>query len=87
MDNLLSWIIFLPFVAALIVGVIPSGQKQVIKVIALVATLLQLVLGVLLFISFDRGIKPASWEDAFQFTELLPWISLKLGNYGFLKID
>ncbi|MFY0605142.1 MAG: NADH-quinone oxidoreductase subunit M [Cyclobacteriaceae bacterium] len=87
MDNLLSWMIWMPFLAALIVGFIPSSQKLLIKIIALVATTLQLALGVVLFMSFDGGLVPKSWTEAFQFTELLPWIQLRLGNIGSLNID
>ena len=53
MENLLSWLIFIPFIAALVVGFIPKDKSQLIKVIALAATGIQLVLGLLLFFQFD----------------------------------
>lgn len=79
--------IFLPVLAALVVGLIPAKMKSVIKWVALGTTLLQLVLGVMLFFGFDGSAKPLSWSNAFQFVELAPWISLQLGSYGVLQID
>lgn len=79
--------IFLPLIAAAVIGFIPSDKKLAIKVTALVATLLQMALGIVLFFGFDGSVKPDSWYTAYQFTELLPWIQLQLGSYGTLKID
>ncbi|MEQ8471599.1 MAG: NADH-quinone oxidoreductase subunit M [Marinoscillum sp.] len=87
MSYLLSWLIFLPFVAALVIGILPSHLKGVIKSIALVATCCQLVLSIILFVRFDGSLVPQGWADAFQFTELVPWITLKLGTLGLLQID
>lgn len=86
-DYLLSSIIFVPALAALLIGFLPRGQNQLIKMVALVTTSIQLLLSVILFIGFDGSIKPDSWNSAFQFTESRSWISLQLGNYGNLKID
>jgi len=87
MDNLLSWLIFIPFIGALIIGILPVGKASLMKVIALVATCVQLILGLLLFVQFDGSIAPESWSEAFQFVELVPWIHLKVGTIGSLQID
>ena len=87
MENLLSWLIFIPFIAALVVGFIPKDKSQLIKVIALAATGIQLVLGLLLFFQFDGDAKPSLWSEAFQFTELVPWIHFKIGSIGSLQVD
>ncbi|MEQ9304927.1 MAG: NADH-quinone oxidoreductase subunit M [Marinoscillum sp.] len=87
MNYLLSWLIFLPFIAAVVIGILPTHLKGVIKSIALATTCCQLILGIILFIHFDPDLKPTSWSNAFQFTELLPWISLKLGSFGAINID
>lgn len=86
-DYLLSLIIFTPACAALLVSLLPKSQIQLIKVVALVATLIQLFLSAVLFIGFDGAAQPDSWSSAFQFVESHSWINLKLGNYGHLRID
>ncbi|WP_421872139.1 complex I subunit 4 family protein [Marinoscillum sp.] len=87
MNNLLSWLIFLPFLGAFIIGVLPGGKTYLMKLVALVVTCIQLVLGLVLFFQFDGSVAPASWNEAFQFTELLPWIQLKVGTIGTLQVD
>ncbi len=87
MEFLLSYLIFIPFAAALIVSIVPANQKQLIKIVALGATVVQLILAVVLFTSFDRSKVPTAWADAFQFMEMSPWIRLQLGSLGSLQID
>lgn len=87
MDNLLSWLIFIPFAGALLIGLLPDSKSLLMKIVALVATCIQLVLGLLLFVQFDGSVAPESWSEAFQFVELMPWIQLKVGTIGFLQID
>lgn len=88
MNNyLLSLIIFVPFAAAALVGFIPKGRRQVIKITALMATFIQLSLAAWLFFNFKGEVKPSGWANAFQFMESHSWISFQLGNYGRLQID
>lgn len=86
-QNLLSWMIFLPLIAAVVIGFLPADKKSAIKVTALVVTLLQMFLGLILFFGFDGSVKPESWHSAFQFMERVSWINLQLGDYASLRVD
>lgn len=86
-NYLLSWLIFLPFVAAFVIGLVPDKKYFLIKSIALGATCCQLIFGVLLFVGFSGGSQPESWATAFQFVERFEWISLQLGDFGRLHVD
>jgi len=79
--------IFLPLVAAVIVGFLPGSQKTLIRVVALGTTIIQMILGIVLYFGFDGSQKPTSWADAFQFVERLPWMSLQLGSFGKLEVN
>jgi len=59
----------LPFVAALVVSLLPRGRELLAKQITLVVSLLMLGLTVAMALSFD----PSSAET-FQFVESTPWI-------------
>ncbi|WP_258104458.1 NuoM family protein [Marinoscillum sp. MHG1-6] len=86
-NHLLSLIVFIPLLFALGVFFIPKTQHLLIKVVTLVATLLQLVLSLKLFFDYDGSFKPSEWSEAFLFVEKADWIQLSLGNYGRFVID
>ncbi|GIS71955.1 MAG: hypothetical protein CM1200mP10_15320 [Candidatus Neomarinimicrobiota bacterium] len=44
MDNILSWIIWIPIIGMVAIGFVPRGQKDLIKKIAAVTTGIQLLL-------------------------------------------
>ncbi len=66
--NILSWIVWLPIVGLTAILFIPREKKDVIKIIAAIATGLQLWMAVMLWLNFDSG------SGTFQFTERLSWI-------------
>ncbi len=91
MNNLLSWIVFLPAIGALVCLFAP---KQHIKVIAVITTLATLVLSLFLFPTFlAGGTDPTgvfgSRYGALHHIERATWISLpgKLNIEYFLGID
>ncbi|MBF0586658.1 NADH-quinone oxidoreductase subunit M [Prosthecochloris sp. N3] len=90
---MLSLIVFLPIIAALIIVAVPSSQKQVIRLLSLVAALAQGVLAYFIWQGYDPslpGITAAangSLDGSFQFIERLPWITLDLGTLGTLNIE
>src|SRR3990167_2928860 len=98
--GILSFIIFTPLAGALLVLILSSAQSKYFKIIALVATILQMIFGIMLFSDFKYGTQllktPDGTEtvayginnpDTFQFVEKGDWISINLGNYGILDID
>lgn len=86
-EHLISLIVFAPLLVAFLLFLIPKGNHKIIKWGALLATLLQLLLSILLFIKFDGSLIPSEWSEAFLFTEKFDWIQLRLGQYGVFAID
>jgi NADH-quinone oxidoreductase subunit M len=87
--GLLSAIIFLPFIALFVILVLPQTQSAAFKTIALLATLLQLIISVIIFIKFKTTV-PLTGEDIsgnLRLIEKFDWIYLDLGNLGKLSID
>ncbi len=68
MNNVLTWITFLPVIGVLLILFVPKNSKNLIRVIAAVFTGLQLVLAVWLYMNFDTG------TAEFQFKEQYSWI-------------
>lgn len=84
-NHLLSILIFLPLVVALIVAMLPKAKETWSKWAALFVSVIQVVLGVVLYFSFEN-IATASYDIAsFQFVEFVPWINLNLGTIGQLS--
>jgi len=90
---MLSLIVFLPILAGLVILAVPSSQKQIIRIVSLLAALAQGVLAVLIWRAYDPSLPGitagpgGSPLGSFQFVEKLPWISLKLGGFGALNIE
>ncbi len=66
--HILSWLIWLPIAGIVAMIFVPRDRKDVIKVIAAVATGLQLWIAILLLLKFDSAL------GSFQFLEKLNWI-------------
>jgi NADH-quinone oxidoreductase subunit M len=90
---MLSLIVFLPIIAGLIILAVPSSQKQIIRIVSLLAALAQGVLAVLIWRAYDPSLPGitagpgGSPLGSFQFVEKVPWIGLKLGAMGSLNIE
>ena len=90
---MLSFIVFLPIIAGLVILAVPASQKQIIRIVSLVASLAQGVLAVLIWRHYDptmAGIVAApggSPVGSFQLIERIPWITLDLGSFGPLRIE
>ena len=90
---MLSLIVFLPIIAGLVILAVPSSQKQIIRIVSLLASLGQVVLSVLIWRAYDPSLPGitagpgGSPLGSFQFVEKLPWISLDLGGFGSLNIE
>lgn len=87
--NILTLFIFIPALFGLLILVLPDSLKQTFKYITLTATLIQLALGIYLYLNFKTGAEFAgiNHEQQFQFVQKLPWISLNLGNAGRMQVD
>jgi NADH-quinone oxidoreductase subunit M len=90
---MLSLIVFLPIIAGLIILAVPASQKQIIRIVSLLAAVAQGVIAVLIWRQYDptmAGIIAApggSPFGSFQLIERIPWISLNLGSFGPMTIE
>ncbi|MDX2128390.1 MAG: NADH-quinone oxidoreductase subunit M [Chloroherpetonaceae bacterium] len=80
---MLSLITFVPLIAAAIILLIPSKQKEFIRILSLIASGIQIVLAVIIWKMFDPSLTGINDATKFQLVEKWHWISLEFGNYGF----
>src|SRR4051812_32701289 len=74
---MLTWIICLPFAAALLTALIPRNYRFVIRVISLGATLVGMLLALGLFWKFDV----ADVTAGYRFDQWAPWVPSLGINY------
>ena len=70
--GILSWITFLPVLGMILVLMLPKDRKDVIRWTSLGVAALQLVLAVLIFMRFDRGLAGINTESGMQFLDSPP---------------
>ncbi|TWR25769.1 NADH-quinone oxidoreductase subunit M [Mucilaginibacter pallidiroseus] len=87
--NILTLLIFIPVVFGLIILVLPSSLRVTFKYITLLATFVQLCLGIKMYLDFKTGPSFAGISNInqYQFVQKLPWINLDLGGAGKLQIE
>src|SRR5512133_2165710 len=79
-DHLLTFILFTPTVAALVLLFLPKEEHNLIRWAALIASLIPLVLSILLWLRFNPG------GTGFQFQEQVDWYPAINSSYH-LGID
>lgn len=77
---LISLLIFTPVVAALVALFIPSSSKKYFRTIALIASAVQVVLLMRIILTYDP-------TASLQFVQQIPWITLKLGEWGTFQAE
>jgi NADH-quinone oxidoreductase subunit M len=77
---LLSLLLIIPLAGALVTLAMPSTFRQ-FRTIALVASLLQLIILLLVFTHYSKQ------QNGLQLIELKPWITLDMGTWGILKAN
>ena len=80
MDNILSWIIWIPILGMVVIAFIPREKQDLIKRAAAVTTGIQLLIAIVLWSAFDAT------DGEFQFMERAEWIP-SLGISYILGID
>ena len=78
--NILSWLVWLPVIGIVAIMMVPREKTDIIKIIAAVATGLQLWVAIILWIQFDSS------AVGFQFQERASWIPA-FNIYYFLGVD
>lgn len=78
--SLLTWIIFTPMIFGLLIALMPSTMEHLFRKVALVQTLVNVVLAIILYMNFDGSFAGA------QFMHLVQWLPDWGINY-FVTID
>lgn len=84
-NNLLSILIFLPLVAAAIVALLPKTKEVFAKYVALVVSVIQLLVGIFIYVGFESSSSSSYGMASFQFVEQADWIQLSLSSLGQLS--
>lgn len=88
MVHLLSYIVFIPLVAALLILLTPKAYEQVYRTVTLLALGLTLALTVFAVTSFDTTVQGAiNSESSLQLVEKTEWFSMSLGSLGRFSVD
>ncbi len=74
--NLLTIIGLLPLVAALVIALLPKGSNELIKRVALGATVIIAIASIFLATGFDKS------QTGFQYVQSASWISAFNINYA-----
>lgn len=75
--GILTWITFIPVVGMIIVLMLPKEHKGAIRWTALAMTLIQVVLAIVIYTKFDRGMAGINTLGGMQFVEKATWIDIK----------
>ena len=86
--GVLTWITFLPVLGMVLVLLLPKERRDAIRWTSLVFTGLQVVLAIVIFTNFDRGMAGINTEAGMQFVEKVPWIDIKsVAWFGRIHIE
>lgn len=88
MGNLLSYIVFIPLIAAVVVLALPKKMESSYKWVTLAATGVTLILAIIGILSFDKGLSGfVGSESSLQWVEKTEWFSISLGSIGSFSVD
>ena len=74
--GVLTWITFLPIIGMVAVLTVPKGNEGPVKWIPAAVTFLQLVLAVMIYFDFDKGMTGINSQEGMQFVEKASWIDV-----------
>ena len=80
MQNLISYLIVTPFLAACVALFIPAIKKNTFRVLALIASVFQVLILIFIILHYQHN-------AGIQLAERLQWITLELGTWGTLKAE
>jgi NADH-quinone oxidoreductase subunit M len=86
--GILTWITFLPILGMAVVLLLPKENKALIRSTAVGITVLQVIVAVIIFMNYNRGLAGVNSEEGMQFVEKLSWINIKsLAWFGGVQIN
>jgi NADH-quinone oxidoreductase subunit M len=80
-SNLLTLILFTPTLVAVILFFLPGEEKQLIRWVALIGSLIPLALSLYLWFNFESGIPGSAISSNFQFREQYIWYEAINSSY------
>ncbi len=75
--GILSWLTFLPVLGMVIVLSLPKNRPDIMRWTSLAITSLQVILAIVVFNHFDRGLAGINDQSTMQFVEKAQWIDVK----------
>ncbi|MGE3985019.1 MAG: NuoM family protein, partial [Dehalococcoidia bacterium] len=72
---MLSVLLFLPILGAIAVALLPKSQERNARVVAALITTVNMVLAIIVFVSFDRD------DSAMQFVQRMTWIDASQAGF------
>jgi len=88
MVHLLSYIVFIPLIAAVLVLLTPRAYKHLYRVLTVLGLGLTLTLIIFAISGFDTSVQGAiNGEANLQFVEKTEWFSISLGSMGKFSVD
>ena len=86
--GILTWSTFLPVIGMVIVLALAKERVNAVRWTAVVVTGLQLVLALIIFLKFDRGMAGINTQEGFQFLEKANWIDIRSSSwFGRIHIE
>ncbi len=86
--GILSWITFLPVLGMIIILLLPKENKQAMRWTAVAMTALQVLLAIVIYMNFNRGLAGINTAEGFQFIEKAKWIDISAASwFGRVNID
>ena len=86
--GVLSWITLLPILGMVVVLVLPKERKDLIRWTSLAVGAIQVLLAVLIYTRFDRGLAGVNTQAGMQFVERFSWIDIRsVAFFGRVHIE
>lgn len=77
MSSLLTYIICLPFFAAVLLCFVPRNYGFLMRLVAIVTTIITMILAIVVFCRFNHATSPAGY-DGYKFVHEIPWWGVHL---------
>ena len=86
--GILTWLTFLPVIGMVLVLAFGKEKANAVRWTAAVVTGLQVILAMVIYLKFNRGMAGVNTLEGFQFLEKVSWIDIKsISWFGRIHID
>jgi NADH-quinone oxidoreductase subunit M len=86
--GVLTWITFIPIVGMILVLFVPKENQNAMKWTAVIATSLQLIFAVMIYMNFNRSLAGINSQEGMQFVEKASWIDIRgVPWFGRIHVD